>query len=200
MLVIILFYFLAIDPLYQLKIKNILLNSEWIDYKLKYKLEFSGDEDIQRKKIFLKSYKFIVDTNAKNLNFTLEMNKFGHLTKSERPRFLISENALKSYQDVRPLFLEEIIPLKYDYRKYGVVSHVKDEYRCRSSYAFSAVGAIESAFAISTGILPDLSEQEIVSCSKKFGNNGCYGGEPENVFEYCMKKGLSTTKISMPPK
>ncbi|KAF1740751.1 hypothetical protein MXB_4674, partial [Myxobolus squamalis] len=55
------------------------------------------------------------------------------------------------------------------------------------------VSAIESQFAIYTGVLPDLSTQEIIDCSWKYSNYGCYGGLPEHVYEYCMENGLSTS-------
>ena len=37
--------------------------------------------------------------------------------------------------------------------------------QCNSSYAFSAVGALEGAWALSSGSLTRLSEQNIIDCS-----------------------------------
>ena len=43
--------------------------------------------------------------------------------------------------------------------------------QCESSYAFSAVGALEGARALATGNFVALSEQNIVDCSGTFTFN-----------------------------
>ncbi|KAF1740655.1 hypothetical protein MXB_4008 [Myxobolus squamalis] len=91
MLHVSIFFCLAINLFNQLKIEKSLQNEKWGAYKLKYQLKFSDEEDVDRKDTFLANYKFIVETNAKKLNFTLEMNEFGHLKKHERPRLFTSQ-------------------------------------------------------------------------------------------------------------
>uniref|UniRef100_A0A6B2G6S0 Cathepsin J (Trinotate prediction) n=1 Tax=Myxobolus squamalis TaxID=59785 RepID=A0A6B2G6S0_MYXSQ len=167
MLGVSIFFCLAINIFNQLTIEKAFLNKEWNTYKLNYNLNFSEEEDVERKETFLANYQFIVDTNAKNLNFTLKMNEFGHLKKNERPSLLMYQKALKAFKEESPVFIGRSVPMKKDWREDGVVSYVKDQHKCASGYAFSAVGAFESAIAIRTGVVPDLSEQEIVSCSKK---------------------------------
>ncbi|KAF1742537.1 hypothetical protein MXB_4665, partial [Myxobolus squamalis] len=54
-----------------------------------------------------------------------------------------------------------------------------------------AISAIESQFAIHTGVLPDLSVQEMIDCSWNYSNYGCYGGYHQSVFEYAMQHGIS---------
>ena len=41
------------------------------------------------------------------------------------------------------------------------------EYRCHACYAFAAVGALESANAIQNGNLVQLSEQQVLDCSRE---------------------------------
>uniref|UniRef100_A0A6B2G6W8 Pro-cathepsin H (Trinotate prediction) n=1 Tax=Myxobolus squamalis TaxID=59785 RepID=A0A6B2G6W8_MYXSQ len=193
MLAILIFFCLTINLFNQLRIENSLLNREWEDYKFKYNLKFSRDEEIVRQETFLQNYQFIVDTNAKNLNFTLEMNQFGHLKTHKISKSLIQKEIPKSYQNKSLKIVGGYIPKKFDWREKGVVSPVKNQFECGCGYAFSATGAMESAFAIATGKLPYLSEQEIVSCTRNYGNRGCEGGLPEKGFFYSMNKGLSTS-------
>jgi hypothetical protein len=53
-----------------------------------------------------------------------------------------------------------------------------------------AVAAIESAYAIKTGRLLDLSEQQLVSCVAN-GSYGCIGGSKAAAMEWVVKnKGI----------
>jgi C1A family cysteine protease len=75
-------------------------------------------------------------------------------------------------------------PIERDWRKEGKVNPVRFQNTCGSCYAFSAVAAIETAYAIKTGNLKQFSEQQLVDCSKHFDNDGCDGGWMSNAFNY----------------
>ncbi len=62
-----------------------------------------------------------------------------------------------------------------DWRDKGVVGPVKNQGQCEVCYAFSATAAIESAWALETGTLVSLSEQQILDCGSSFGNGVCKG-------------------------
>ena len=49
---------------------------------------------------------------------------------------------------------------------------------------FFQTGSLEGQTFKKTGTLPNLSEQNLVDCSKSYGNEGCKGGWYENSFKY----------------
>jgi C1A family cysteine protease len=63
-----------------------------------------------------------------------------------------------------------------------------DQGYCGSCYAFAAINALESAYAIKRGILYNLSEQQIIDCDT--GNYGCNGGWPDTALTYAATYAL----------
>jgi len=64
---------------------------------------------------------------------------------------------------------------------------------CGSCWAFSATSSLESAYAITNGVLPNLSDQNLVDCANSsYGNFGCNGGWYTNAWDYIKKVGINT--------
>jgi C1A family cysteine protease len=79
-----------------------------------------------------------------------------------------------------------------DWTSQGKVSHVKNQGQCGSCWAFSATGVTESFFLFK-GQTVDLSEQQLVDCTRNLGNQGCNGGWPSNALKYGVSQGFTTT-------
>ena len=143
----------------------------------------------------------IYDHNRRQLNYTLGVNEYTDMTseqftsqhlgcthkKPEQVGFFMTRNACYKFQPTN-----KILPDTVDWRDKDVVTPVKNQGQCGSCWSFSATGAMEGAWALKTGNLVSLSEQQLVDCSHSYGNNGCDGGMMDDAFKYAADNGMCT--------
>jgi len=115
--------------------------------------------------------------------YELEMNHFTDVNMFKNN--LIKKRDHIIYENTFDEFDVEV-PDSVNWVEKDVVTKVKDQGQCGSCYAFSATGSMESIYAIKNNHLRNISEQEIVDCSGAEGNQGCFGGFMNQVFQYVI--------------
>jgi len=165
----------------------------WKSGRNKYYKDF-GEEKV-RYTIWKDNVRRIVEHNEKNANLLLAINDFGDMTNTEfratMNGYLHNKDRIGGSTFLSPFYLN--VPKEMDWRKFGLVSEVKNQGQCGSCWAFSTTGSLEGQMIKKTGKSIDLSEQNLVDCSTSYGNHGCHGGLMDNAFKYIRdNKGIDT--------
>ena len=117
----------------------------------------------------------------------------------KRGGLIIPDDVLKNKtQESRHIRRQSLsLPSSVDWRTKGVVNAIKNQGQCGSCWTFSAAGAMESAAAIAGAKLPNLSEQNLLDCSK-LNYDGCQGGWMSWAFDYVKNNGGIDTQSAYP--
>ncbi|XP_067862829.1 cathepsin L.1 [Heptranchias perlo] len=181
---------------------------EWLAWKKKFdKSYFPPEEVAHRKEIWLTNLKTVIVHNMLadqgTYTYRLEMNSFADLENEEYRKLVLGSclrnSSVTKFTAVTSLSFKNVsLPNTVDWRDKGYVTNVKDQQECGSCWAFSATGSLEGQHFRKTGNLVSLSEQQLVDCSGKYGNNGCNGGLMDYAFEYIIDNGGVDTEESYP--
>lgn len=166
------------------------------EFKVKFQKTYDSLYELEyRFQVFSENYEKILEHNDKTgKTFTMGMNYFTDLTHQEFNDMYIGREKVPrdSITSVCKTFVPNVtyfIPDVVDWRNQGAVTSVKNQGQCGSCWAFSSTGTVEGLFAISSGVLVDLSEQELVDCATGFMEHGCNGGDMDFAFRYVKDYG-----------
>jgi cathepsin L len=186
------------------------------DYARDFQKSYSTNEQefLRRKSIFESNLDTIVKHNAdETRTYNMGVN---HLTDMPEPPLGYNKNMKQrdaaaaaaaatsssrllqnSHQMDIPFEVDDVstLPTTVDWRSEpNVVTPVKDQGGCGSCWAFASTAVLESHVALQTGVLFELSPQELVSCCPNprhcGGEGGCTGSIGELAMEYVATQGM----------
>ncbi|OCT99669.1 cathepsin O isoform X1 [Xenopus laevis] len=153
----------------------------------------------ERYQIFLKSIERqkYLNTTAFSANLTSAarygINQFSDLSAEEFFNTYLRSFPTSNYTSNKPLknsTQQYLLPLRFDWRDKNFVTPVKNQLSCGACWAFSVVGAVESAYAIKGHTLEELSVQQVIDCS--YLDSGCNGGSTDSALKW-----LNQTKTKL---
>lgn len=162
-----------------------------------------SNEFVERKAIFDEEIRRVREHNSRNATWKEGINRFSAMTVSERKSFYgRSKYANKHHEPKHQKPVPEgfvmkpisELPTSVDWRNAGVVTSVKDQGYCGSCWAFCSTETLESHVALTTGLLFDLSPQQIAMCTPNpdscGGTGGCQGATSELAYDYVAEAGI----------
>ena len=177
------------------------LLEEWELWKNKHAKEYADAfKELYRLKVWSENIQLIQKHNADpSHSYKLGPNQFTDLTRAEYSDLYLSP--FSSPPRTGSVFLDPLnlqVPCGLDWRKEGFVTAVKNQGACGSCWSFSATGSLEGQNLRKTGQLVSLSEQNLIDCSGKYGNQGCNGGMMDYAFAYIKDNGGLDTESDYP--
>ncbi|KFQ79687.1 Cathepsin L1, partial [Phaethon lepturus] len=157
------------------------LEEAWEGWKSFHAKEYPGEVEAARREVWEKNLQRIQQHNREESQgqhaVRLAMNHYGDLVPADFNQLL--NGFTPAWQEEPALLFQASAarktPAAVDWRAKGYVTPVKNQGHCGSCWAFSATGALEGLVFNRTGKLVVLSEQNLIDCSRKLGNNGCPG-------------------------
>ncbi|XP_060653849.1 procathepsin L-like [Drosophila nasuta] len=185
------------------------LDAEFELFKVEHEKSYDNEYEEQLRLQIFRDNKKLIDRHNKRYSagektYKMGVNKFTDLTSKEFKRLMLTSlntnHSQEGFDYIYNPSAKDSLPKSIDWRSSGAVNPIKDQGRCGSCWAFSAVGSLESHYFIQKGKSVSLSEQNLVDCSRgyPYNNNGCSGGLPINALNYVKDNGGIDTESSYP--
>jgi len=182
------------------------------DYLREFGKSYSSEELLFRRQIFEDKLLSIRLHNIDPTNtWKKGINRFSDRTNEEFRRLLGYDKYAghsawllrlqEQQQESAPLDISSL-PDSVDWRTKNVITAVKDQGDCGSCWSFGTAESIESHWALSTGQLGDLSEQQVLDCTPNpnacGGTGGCGGGIVELGYQQIIAMGGLSSEWTYP--
>ncbi|CAG9537696.1 unnamed protein product [Cercopithifilaria johnstoni] len=188
----------VLDSVEWMKPEMMTLWRNFVNFMKTFKREYSSvAEQLERFKIYIQNMHFAQKLQYDEKGTAIYgVTQFSDMTPEEFQKKMLPSvwwDSVKSKHTELDFNLNNFnlsfnnLPTKFDWRTKGVVTPVKNQGSCGSCWAFSVTGNIEGLWAIKTGELISLSEQELIDCD--IIDNGCNGGLPINAFREIKRMG-----------
>lgn len=177
------------------------------EWKVEYEPSYSSEkEEKERKLIFYENKIQISILNELHPEVEFKINHFGDLSIEEFKNKVLmpsrppSNHFTPLYQPSNP----PEAPEELDWRDKHVVTPVKDQGTVGTCWAFGTTGNLEGQWAIKTGELVSLSEEQLVDCdtskniSQRQADCGVFGGWPYLALGYVKRTGGIQSADSYP--
>jgi len=182
-------------------------NYSFEDYIVEFEKHYDAEEYEIRKAIFNKQLALIHAHNKDTTKTWKEgVNKYTDATEEEfkalRGYAKGARPAKRAAPHSQPILKPTDLPTEVDWRTKGVVTPPKDQASCGSCWTFATAETLESHFAIKTGKLVVLSEQQVLDCTPNpqhcGGSGGCGGGTAELAYARISEIGGLTSEALYP--
>ncbi len=168
-------------------------------YKKEFGRSYVAGEEPKRKALFESRLAEIMRHNRDSSNgWKKGVNHFTDRTDAELKAMRgVKRSMLYSESPVVKTTAPSSMPLRHsvDWRDENVISTVKDQGQCGSCWSFSAVESVESYWALATGELAVLSEQQVLDCTTNVhcgGTGGCSGATISLAMQTMISMGASS--------
>lgn len=199
------------------------LSAEWTKFKANHHKHYmTAKDDTMRFNQWLQNRAIIAKQNIESAltnGFTLGDNEFSDWLpheyqkllgfRSRRPgsqtsdqlgrqHFMPTMKPDSQYNPYTQTVAVSDLPTSVNWTAKGAVNPVQNQGQCGDCWAFSACGALEGQYFLTTGSSVVMSEQNLVDCTTSYGNYGCNGGEMTIAFQYVQQNKGIDANVSYP--